>query len=154
MSMIFVVLNILIQAGQPSRSVPLCEVGRAALRDLPLINHNLNIPSYYGDFKPGQPNLLTRCPQLKHAIPDGYPPADDASRARANGAEQGIGEAYRPPAALYSVGIPELSADGRHATVSLGYSCTGLCGAAYIARYVRTRRGWVRDGKLNPMMVS
>ncbi len=154
MLMIIATLVIMSHATTPPRSGAICAAGAAAMRDLPSINHNPKIPAYFGELKPDRPNLLTICPKLRLAIPHGYSPADDDARERASGVEPMMGEVPRLPAAIYSVGIPKLSADGRHATVSLGYSCTGLCGAAYVGKYVRTRRGWVRDGPFQSLMVS
>ena len=154
MTVLMLIAAIASHAVPPPRSIAICSVGRVALRDLPSINNNPKIPSYFGKLTPVHPNLLTICPKLRLAIPPGYPEADDDARNRASGVEPMLGESPRPPAAIYSVSIRKFSADGRHATVLLGYSCTGLCGAAYVGIYVRTRRGWRREGPLQILAVS
>jgi hypothetical protein len=131
----------------------ICEVGRAALRDLRTVNQNRQFDAYYAGADPHHQDLLEACPELQSELPTGYPLADDDARARAAIHVPQPGNAPRP-AFIYAINVPEISADLKRATVRMGYSCTGLCGAGFEARYVRTRNGWQRQGEIRMLFES
>ncbi len=155
--MIILITGLIAAVSAPSaaRSAAICEVGRVALRDLPAINHNRGFDAYYAGANPEHRDLLEVCPKLKAMLPVGYPLADDDARARAKvgfprpGQHQHTREAF-----IYSISVPEISADLKSAVVHMGYSCTGLCGAGFEASYVRTAKGWLRQGEIRNFFVS
>lgn len=130
-----------------------CEVGRAALRDLPTINQNRGFDTYYAGADSQHRDLLEVCPELQSQLPTGYPLANDDARARAAIHAPAPGDQPRP-AFIYAIEVPEISNDRKTATVHMGYSCTGLCGAGFEARYVRTSEGWQRQGEVRMLFVS
>ena len=121
-----------------------CEVGRIALSDMPQINHNRSFDAYYSDTDP----LLRACPNLRRYVPAGYPLANEEAVKRASVHAPALDQLYVRPSFVYSVGVPELSADLHEATVQMGYTCTWLCGATFVARYVRVARRWRREGSI------
>ena len=135
-------------------SAAVCEVGRVALLDLPTLNHNPELDAYYAGIDSEHHDLLDICPQLRDAIPTGYPLADDDARARANDHRAVVSGPQGKAAFIYSIGIPEISEDGKTAVVSMSYSCTGLCGAGFQATYVRGAYGWKRQGEIRNLFVS
>lgn len=134
-------------------SVAICDVGSVALRDLPTINHNPGFDTYYGELDSDHHGLLESCPELRREIPAGYPPADDDARARASIHVPIPGKTIRS-AFIYSVRLPQISADLKAATVEMRYTCTGLCGGSFVAHYIRTARGWRREGPIQMTSVS
>jgi len=130
-------------------STAICDVGKLALKGLPEINYNKRFDAYFSNADP----LLIACPRLRREIPAGYRPEDDEARGRANEHAPIPGRHVRP-AFVYWISIPQISSDLRNATVEMGYECTGLCGATFVAHYVRTSKGWRREGAIKPMTVS
>lgn len=130
-----------------------CDIGRLALRDLPAIDHNRGYARYYGnaDLKSG--DLIAACPALRAEIPQAFPLADDLAidRASVHGPAQGQ---ITPLTMVFEIGTPEISADLKTATVEMGYICTGLCGAGFVAHYVNGPGGWRRDGEIRNTYVS
>ena len=153
--MIALVFGLMMTAASPSSAEikAVCEVGSVALRDLPSINGNKEFDSYYVAPNPSRPDLLTICPRLKGKIPKGYPIADDEARSRAAVHVPTPGQHMRE-AFIYSVGVPQISADAKSAVVHFSYSCTGLCGGELEARYIRTSKGWQREGDIRVLSVS
>ena len=135
-------------------STAICEVGRVALRDLPSINHNRSFDSYYAGVDAEHHDLLEVCPKLKAKIPTGYRLADDDARARAKVHGPSMPGQEVREAFIYSITIPEIGKDLKTAVVHMGYSCTGLCGAGFQATYVRTAKGWKRQGEIRNLFVS
>lgn len=133
--------------------VAVCDVGRVALRDLPVIDGNANYARFYGDAHLRSGNLLTACPDLRRELPPGFPAANDAARTRANIHAPIRGQTI-PLTIIFTIGVPVISADGKSATVEMGYTCTGLCGAGFTARYVLASDGWRRDGAITNNFVS
>lgn len=131
----------------------ICQVGRAALRDLPDINANRKFDTYYAAPDSYRRDLLTICPKLKAHLPKGYRIADDDARARASVGAPIPGH-YTREASIYSIDVPELNGDFRSATVRMSHSCTGLCGSVSEAFYVRTAKGWRRQGEVRTLSVS
>jgi hypothetical protein len=109
-------------------SATICDVGRIALKDLPTINHNSAFDAYFDDGGP----MLKACPKLRQDIPVGLPVAGFDALVRASVHAPTPGKIVRP-AFIYWVNLPEVSADLQTATVQMGYSCTGLCGANFVA---------------------
>jgi hypothetical protein len=75
-----ILLAVLIAAAETpntAMAIAVCDVGRMALRDIPLINNNRTFDAYYDDADP----LLAMCPKLRDEIPAGYPLADGDARA-------------------------------------------------------------------------
>jgi hypothetical protein len=136
----------------PKLAAPICDVGRLALRDMPRIDHNTGYARYYGDAGIAG-DLLAICPILRTEIPAGFPPADAVAMQRASVHAPVPGETT-PRTMIFEVGIPAFSADLKTATVEMGYACTGLCGAGFIARYIRGPDGWLRDGEIRNTFVS
>ena len=130
----------------PTKSV-ICAVGRVALRDIPDGNSDFADYYYY------QRGLIYACPKLKKALPAGYSEAtsDAQTRTSIHGPTRGytLRSAY-----IYAISAPTFSADLKSATVHFSYECTGLCGGAYEARYVLTRDGWQREGRVRYSYVS
>ncbi len=139
--------------GSATKLAAVCEVGSAAIADLPNINFDKASDAYYAAPDSNGRDLLTICPALKASLPKGYPVADEDARSRAAIHAPIFGRNVRE-AFIYSVGIPELSEDLKSATVHFSYSCTGLCGAELEARYVRGPKGWRRDGPIRLLSVS
>lgn len=112
-----------------------CDVGRLALRDLPVIDHNKGYARYYGnaDLKSG--DVIAACPKLRSEIPRGFPIANPIAIKRAN-VHVPIRGVSTPLTMIFEVGIPQTSDDNRTATVEMGYACTGLCGSGFVAHYV------------------
>jgi hypothetical protein len=133
----------------PATSAAMCDVGRMALKDLHEMNSNPQFDAYYDAANP----VTHACPALRHDIPAGFRIADRDAWARANVHAPIPGKTVRP-ALIYSIGLPRISDDLQTATVSLSYTCTGLCGGSLVARYVRTAGGWRRDGTVGPIIVS
>jgi len=153
--MISLVIGLMMTAASASSAKleAICQIGNLALRDLPSINSNKQFDAYYAAPDPIHSDLLTLCPKLKHKLPKGYPIADDNARSRAAVHAPTPGLDIRE-AFIYSVGVPEISSDFKSAVVHFSYSCTGLCGGDLEARYIRTSKGWQRDGAIRPLSVS
>ncbi|MES3090700.1 hypothetical protein QTN93_09635 [Sphingomonas aerolata] len=153
--MIALVVGLMMTAASPSSAqlTVVCKIGSIALRDLPSINHNKEFDSYYVAPDPSRPDLLTICPRLKDEIPQGYLIADDDARSRAAVHAPIPGQHIRE-AFIYSVGIPQIGSDVKSAVVHFAYSCTGLCGGELEARYIRTSKGWQREGEIRMLSVS
>lgn len=132
----------------PSRVI--CELGRVVVADMPP-------PSdpgiYFIETNPAQDGLMKMCPHLAHKLPAGYAAADDDARSRAAEHVPTPGP-QRPPAVIATIGVPLIAADGRSATVKVTTECSGMCGSGMLYRYVRTAKGWRRDGKPSPIWVS
>lgn len=129
-----------------SSTVPaaVCDVGRAALRDLPSIETDKNVETYYAGVDAEHRDVLEVCPQLRSALPARFPLADDNARARASVHVPAPGMAARGTF-IYAVGVPELGDDRKTAIVRFDYSCSGLCGGTLVARYVKTANGWKKE---------
>lgn len=153
--MIASVVGLMMTAASPSSAEPtvVCEIGSIALRELPSISHNKGFDAYYVAPDPSHPDLLTICPDLKGKIPKSYLIADDDARSRAAVHAPISGQHIRE-AFIYSVGVPQISSDVKSAVVHLAYSCTGLCGGELEARYIRTSKGWQREGEIRMLSVS
>lgn len=153
--MLPIALSLLAAALAPAPRAPqaICDIGRAALRDLPPIDRNAGEDVYYGGADPRHRGLLDVCPDLRNALPDGYRMADADAEKRAS---VHIPVPGNPPkwAGIYIVGVPELAADGKSAKVGFTFECTGLCGAGFESRYILTATGWQRDGKPHTLWVS
>lgn len=154
--MLTVITGLLIAAAAPPSAAPsaaLCDVGRAALRDLPMVNHNPKFDSYYAGVGRSREDILKVCPTLRSKVPAGYPLADaDALRRAHVGAP--IPGVSTKSAFIYAISVAEISADGKTATVHFDCMCTGLCGSRSEGRYVRTRRGWRLSGEIRTLYVS
>jgi hypothetical protein len=140
-------------APNTAMSAAICDVGGVALRDLPTINHNPGFDTYYGELDRDRHGLLEACPKLRRKIPAGYLLADDDARARASIHVPVPGKTIRS-AFIYTISLPQISADLKTATVEMGYSCTGLCGGSFVAHYSRTAKGWRREGAIHMTSVS
>ena len=153
--MIALVVGLMMTAASPSSAelTVVCEIGSIDLRDLPSINRNKGFDSYYVAPDPSRPDLLMICPRLKGEIPKGYTIADDDARSRAAVHAPIPGQHIRE-AFIYSVGVPQISSDVKSAVVRFAYSCTGLCGGELEARYIRTSKGWQREGQIRMLSVS
>ena len=138
--MFFMILGMMMQAAQPG-SGALCEVGRAALVDLP----STNAKNEYVETNPKRSGLMKLCPQLRQSLPNGYVAVNDDARARAG---QHYPTSAPPPpwAGIYSVDVPVMAADGQSATVAISWECSGPCGSDTVSRYIRTAKGWRREG--------
>ena len=138
--MFFMILGMMMQAAQPG-SGALCEVGRAALVDLP----STNAKNEYVETDPKRSGLMKLCPQLRQSLPNGYVAVNDDARARAS---QHYPTSAPPPpwAGIYSVDAPVMAADGQSATVAISWECSGPCGSDTVSRYIRTAKGWRREG--------
>ncbi|WP_267397655.1 MULTISPECIES: hypothetical protein [unclassified Sphingomonas] len=141
----------LVPAAATSSAV--CDVGRVALRDLPKSDRNPDYDIYYAGAGRPREDLLATCPQLQSELPAGYPLADDDARKRASVGAPIPGHFTRP-AFIYSIRIAVLSVDRKTATVFFDRSCTGLCGGRSEAHYVRTSKGWKRQGVIRTLYVS
>lgn len=153
--MMSLVVGLMLTAASPNSTklAVICEIGSTALRDLPNINGNNEFDSYYAAPDPSRPDLLTLCPKLKAEIPKGYPIADDDARSRAAVHVPIPGQHVRE-AFIYSVDVPQISSDSESSVVHFVYSCTGMCGGQFEARYIRTSKGWQRDGAIRMLSVS
>ncbi|MGW8136565.1 hypothetical protein [Sphingomonas zeae] len=138
--MFFMIVGMMMQAAQPG-SGALCEVGRAALVDLP----STNAKNEYVETDPKRSGLMKLCPQLRQSLPNGYVAVNDDARARAS---QHYPTSAPPPpwAGIYSVDAPVMAADGQSATVAISWECSGPCGSDTVSRYIRTAKGWRREG--------
>jgi hypothetical protein len=134
-------------------SQQVCEVGRAALRDLPPFDSSGGSDTYVGGPDANHRDLLAMCPKLQELLPVGYRLTNSDARTRAAIHAPLVGVTTRP-AVIYTIQIPEISANRQSASVHFSYECTGLCGGEFEARYVRTPRGWQRDGQVRPLAVS
>ncbi|MDZ7281480.1 hypothetical protein N4G62_05495 [Sphingomonas sanguinis] len=108
---------------------------------------------YYIETDPTREGLLHKCPQLARRLPQGYNSADDDARSRAAEHVQTPGPS-RPPAVIYTISVPVITADARSATVTINSECSGLCGGSTVYLYVRTPHGWRRQGKPRTLWVS
>ena len=134
--------------GGQARSV--CQLGRVVLTDMP---SKPDAGTYYIKTDPTREGLLHECPQLARRLPQGYKPADADARSRAAEHVPTPGPS-RPPAVIYTIGVPVIAANARSATVTITSECSGLCGGSTVYRYVRTSQGWRRDGKPRTLWVS
>ena len=150
---LMVVSVIVAEVPNAARTQQICEVGRAALRDLPPADLGGSSDIYYEGPNTNHHDLLGMCPELKDILPTGYLLADSDARRRAAVHVPLVGTNTRP-ASIYTIQIPEISADRQSAIVHFAYRCTGLCGGEFDARYVRTSRGWQRDGSVRTLSVS
>jgi len=153
--MIALLIGLMLTAASPSSasSTVVCKVGSVALHDLLKINSSKEVDTYYASTIPDRPDLLTVCPKLKAELPKGYPIADADARSRAAVHAPPPGQQVRE-AFIYSVGVPEISSDSKSAVVHFGFSCPGLCGAELEVRYIRTSKGWQRDGEIRMLSIS
>jgi hypothetical protein len=124
-------------------SKEVCKVGRVALRDLPLLESNNVLDTYYDGATSDESDLLEMCPQLRRDIPARFPIADDQARARTSVHVPVPGAPVRGTF-IYRIAVPEFSEDLSKATVHFIYSCSGLCSGTTDAHYVRTPAGWVK----------
>ncbi|MCT8000770.1 hypothetical protein NZL82_02635 [Sphingomonas sanguinis] len=127
-----------------------CELGKTVLADMPITSE----AGRYIDTDSGQAGLLALCPELAGKLPAGYRAADADARLRASIHAPPLAGPRPPVAILYTIGLPEIDKDGRHAKLTLTTECTGMCGSGMLYRYVRTSRGWRRDGPPSPLWVS
>ena len=130
-----------------------CEVGRAELRDLPPADTSGRSDSFYAAQDTNRRDLLVVCPKLQGGLPPGYRMADDDARRRAALHAPLPGVTTRP-AFIYIAQASQMSADLRAATIRLSYECTGLCGGDFEAHYIRTAKGWRRQGEVRTLSVS
>jgi len=130
-----------------------CNVGLAALRDLPPVGTTQGTVDTYFDLDPSHHGLAEACPSVRENLPAGYAVADAAAWARAN-VHAPIPGKFTSPAFIYQIEIPKISADGMSAEVEWGYTCTGLCGGGLVSHYVRTPSGWQRRGGAEQKWVS
>ena len=137
----------------PAGSKAICEVGRAALRDLPPVDTSMASDTYYAGAGASDDDLLAKCPKLQRFLPDGYRRADDEAQRRADIHAPSPDTPARA-AVIYTIRVLKLSTDRHAATVQVTYVCTGLCGGAFEARYVRTSKGWQRQGEVRPLFLS
>lgn len=130
-----------------------CEVGRAALRDLPSADTSGRSDSFYAASDTNRRDLLVICPDLQGGLPPGYRIADDDARRRAAVHAPLPGVTTRP-AFIYIAQVSQMSADLRAATIRFSYECTGLCGGEFEAHYICTAEGWRRQGAVRILSVS
>ncbi len=133
-----------VRASAPDRttSSEMCQVGRAALQDLPAFNANRSYASYYASPDSVRKDLLDVCPELRRLVPKGYPFADDDARARAGSHVPVPGESNPPATEIFAIDPPRVSRDGKTAMVTMRYECSGLCGGYTEFIYLRTAAGW------------
>jgi hypothetical protein len=154
-SMLNLIVILMFAAGAPTaaETQQICDVGRAAFHDLPPASLGGSSDTYFDGPDANRNDLLSMCPALKAMLPIGYRLADSDARQRAAVHVPQEGTATRP-ASIYTIRLPEISANRQSAVVRFAYRCTGLCGGAFEARYVRTLRGWQRDGLVRTRSVS
>jgi len=140
-------------APRAATSEAICDVGRAALLDLPPADKTGHSDTYYAGADTHHHDLLEACPELRGALPTNYPLADDDARSRAAIHAPVPGTKLRP-AFIYAIDVPDIGEDLRSATVHIRYDCTGLCGGGFEAHYVRTAKGWQRQGDIRMLYVS
>lgn len=138
-----------------SKVDPVCELGRVAIADL----KSLDAPAardqrFYSRPTPGRPDLLTICPMLEQELRPELPVADEAAMARASAIEGMPGSSRLVRTAILRIEPPSLAPDGKSATVEMSYRCPGLCAAGFKTRYIRARRGWQREGRIDPTWIS
>ncbi|WP_298089130.1 hypothetical protein [uncultured Sphingomonas sp.] len=150
---IFVAAALVASVSAKADTATICEVGRIALRDLPKINNNPSFDTYYAGVSRYHRDLLEACPTLVADLPVGYPLADDDARSRANLPAPIPGRPIRE-AFVYFIKPPKISRDRKTAIVEMGYFCTGLCGASFEVRYVKSTSGWRREGEIRNLFVS
>lgn len=154
--MLTVITGLLIAAAAPpsaATSAALCDVGRAALRDLPMVNYNPRYDTYYAGVGRSREDILEACPKLQSELPAGYPLADDDALKRAHvGAP--IPGIFTKPAFIYAISVAKISADGKTAIVHFDCTCSGLCGSRSEGRYGRTPKGWRLLGEIRTLYVS
>ncbi|MBN8808190.1 MAG: hypothetical protein J0I47_08130 [Sphingomonas sp.] len=140
-------------APQPATAKVVCEVGRAALRDTwpaRVADAAKRDTTNYVDV---EHRLFAACPMLRAEVPAGYTIADADAWARAS-VHVPVQGRQVDPAFIAWIDVPNVAADGKSATVQVGYDCTGLCGGGALFRYVRTPQGWRRDGQPLSQWVS
>ncbi len=140
-------------APSAAMSAAICEVGRAALHDLPPADKTGRSDTYYAGADAHHRDLLEVCPKLRSNLPADYPLANSDARNRA-AIHAPIPGVNTRPAFIYAINVPEISDDLKSATVHMGYDCTGLCGGGFEAHYVRTAKGWQRQGEIRMLYVS
>jgi hypothetical protein len=140
-------------AATTATSAAICEVGRAALHDLPPADKTGRSDTYYAGADTHHRDLLEVCPKLRGALPTDYALADDDARSRVAIHAPVPGTDPRP-AFIYAIDVPDISDDRKSATVHIRYDCTGLCGGAFEAHYIRTAKGWQRQGDIRMLYVS
>lgn len=150
---LMVVSMIVAEVPNAANTQQICEVGRVALRDLPPADLGGSSDTYYEGPDANHHDLLAMCPKLTDMLPTGYLLADSDARKRAAVHVPLAGTTTRP-ASIYTIQLPQISADRQSAIVHFAYRCTGLCGGEFDARYVRTSRGWQRDGPARTLSVS
>ncbi|WP_380786339.1 hypothetical protein [Sphingomonas sp. R86521] len=154
--MLTVITGLLLAAAAPPSAAPsaaLCDVGRAALRDLPMVNQNPKSDSYYAGLGRSREDILEVCPTLRNEVPAGYPLADADALRRAHVGAPIPGESTKS-AFIYTISVTKISADGKTATVHFDCMCTGLCGSRSEGRYGRTPKGWRLLGEIRTLSVS
>ncbi len=123
-----------------------CEIGRLAVADLrpaPSSETYLEVDLAHSE-------LIKLCPALGPQLPQGIAAANARARSSATGKRPWRGAR----ATVYTIEIPRLVADRDHAAAEVWLRCGGLCGRGHILFYVRTTKGWRRDGKPTPSWVS
>ena len=153
--MIVLIMGSLATAVSPAvgTSATICDVGRVALHDLPVVVRNSKYDTYYAGSGRSQQDILSVCPKLRNEIPAEYRLSDDDARRRASVGAPIPGH-FTKPASIYSISVANLSDDQKMATVHFNLSCTGLCGGRSEAKYVRTSQGWQRQGEIRTLYVS
>jgi hypothetical protein len=127
----------------------ICKVGAAALADLPDIVQAAPMERFYnGRTDEYHVDLLEICPRRRDHLPQGLKlaTATEFERVRQFPSANPIG--------IFDVEVPVLSADGRHATVQMGYYCNGLCGTQFSVTYILREGRWKRDGQPRLLSVS
>lgn len=129
---------------ESAKAADICEIGREALKSLPFPSPTPTGVSYFVAPEMRSDSLFGVCPQLKNELPAGYSIADSAAWVRANEHAPMPGR-RTAPAFIYTFKRPEVSADGKFATIDWEYTCTGLCGGAVTTTFVKLDTGWHRE---------
>jgi hypothetical protein len=123
-----------------------CEVGAAALADLPLLDRMSNGPTRFYD---GQSPMILQCPNLRAKAP---PSITAATSAEDEAVADSTGSGSGRRVVIYRIGIPVLTAHNTEATMRISYRCAGLCGGVWELSYVRQGGHWKQ--KSPPKLVA
>jgi hypothetical protein len=132
---------ILAASAAPKLESPICAVGRAALKDLRVIDKYDRGEAYYGIrlVNTSEPDILETCPSLKAAMPRDLPFVTSMALDRIKDISSSN------PVIIFGIESPYIFPDGRRAVIRMGHYCNGSCGSLYTVSYTLTALGWKHD---------
>lgn len=125
------------------------ELGRLSIAELRPVGGRKT----YIELNPKRSELLRLCPELRRYRPKNVVAADANARLCASGKVTSR-RCHGPRSGVYSIDRPRIVAETDHAVTEVSFQCGGTCGRGYVIFYVRTAKGWHRDGEPRMPWVS